>query len=116
MPKGCDLSGLSSRSHGSRRARFGYRVSVQSPDRTPDFGVRAFAARIRVARGGQIAVRCEVDRRNGFDGMIRITADRPAGISAGPPTLGGGSGFGWLVLSATDNAPREHAPQVDRDG
>ncbi|MFO1459019.1 MAG: PPC domain-containing protein [Verrucomicrobiota bacterium] len=92
-------------------ARFGYRVSVQSPDRTPDFGVRASAARIRVARGGQIAVRCEVDRRNGFDGMIRITADSlPAGISAGPLTLGGGSGFGWLVLSATDNAPLGNMP------
>ncbi|MBL9176193.1 MAG: PPC domain-containing protein [Verrucomicrobiales bacterium] len=92
-------------------ARFGYRMSVQSPDRTPDFTVRSSASRIRVPRSGQVAVRCEVDRRNGFDGIVRVVADSlPTGVSAGPLTLGGGSGFGWLVLSTSEEAPLGNVP------
>jgi hypothetical protein len=57
--------------------RFGYRMSFQAPDVAPDFTVRATGGRFRVTRGGSVAVRCEVERRNGFDGMVRITAPAP---------------------------------------
>jgi len=92
-------------------SRFGYRMTVQSPDRSPDFSVRAPVGRIRIARGGQTAVRCEVDRRNGFDGAVRIAGEGlPAGVTASPLVLGGGLNFGWLILTASDEAPLGYFP------
>lgn len=92
-------------------ARFGYRMSVQSPDRSPDFTARTTAGRYRLARGGNTAVRCEVDRRNGFDGAVRIMGEGlPSGVTASPLVLGGGLNFGWLILSAGDDAPTGFFP------
>ncbi len=85
--------------------RFGYRLTVQPPNTAPDFGVRVPGGRFRIARGARTAIRCEVDRRNGFDGIIRVQGDSlPAGVSAAPLVLGLGSNFGWLVLTASDDA------------
>lgn len=81
--------------------RFGYRLVVRSPDQKPDFTVRARGGRFRVGQSGQVAIRCEVDRRNGFDGLVRITGDGlPPGVTANVLTLGNAPNFGWLVLSA----------------
>ncbi|MBX3734161.1 MAG: PPC domain-containing protein [Verrucomicrobiae bacterium] len=91
--------------------RFGYRLTVQPPDRTPDFAVRAPAGRFRIPRGGHLAIRCEVERRHGFDGMVRIQgAGLPPGVSSGPLVLGTGTKFGWLILSADEETPLGHAP------
>lgn len=91
--------------------RFGYRMSLRAADRTPDFGVRVTGGRFRVARGGSAALRCEVDRRNGFDGLIRVEADGlPAGVWAPPLILGPGASVGWWVISADADATLGHAP------
>jgi hypothetical protein len=37
--------------------RFGYRLTLQPPDTTPDFGVRVAGSRFRVPRGGAVALR-----------------------------------------------------------
>lgn len=103
-------------------ARFGYRMSVQSPDRSPDFTARTTAGRYRVARGGSTAIRCELDRRNGFDGAVAIAGDGlPAGVTAAPLVLGGGLNFGWLILQAGEDAPQGYFPlrfvaSGERDG
>jgi hypothetical protein len=91
--------------------RFGYRLTVQPPDTTPDFAVRIAGGRFRVPRGGAVALRCEVDRRNGFDGAVRVTGDGlPAGVTASTLVLGGAPNFGWLILSAAADAPLGYAP------
>lgn len=86
--------------------RFGYRMSFQAPDVTPDFTVRATGGRFRVTRGGSVAVRCEVDRRHGFDGLVRIEPEGlPPGVWAPPLILGPGTSVGWWVISANADAP-----------
>jgi hypothetical protein len=91
--------------------RFGYRMTLQPADRTPDFGVRVGAGRFRVARGGSVAVRCEVDRRNGFDGLVRIEpVGLPPGVWAAPLVLAPGASTGWWVISANADAALEYLP------
>lgn len=86
--------------------RFGYRMSFQAPDVTPDFTVRATGGRFRVTRGGSVAVRCEVERRNGFDGLVRIEPEGlPPGVWAPPLIVGPGTSVGWWVISANADAP-----------
>ena len=86
--------------------RFGYRMSFMAPDSKPDFGVRTTGGRFRVARGGSVAIRCEVDRRNGFDGLVRVEPEGlPPGVWAPPLILGPGTSVGWWVISANTDAP-----------
>ena len=91
--------------------RFGYRMSFQAPDVAADFNVRTTGGRFRVARGGSVAVRCEVDRRNGFDGLIRIEPEGlPPGVWAPPLILGPSTSIGWWVISANADAPLGYTP------
>lgn len=91
---------------------FGYRLSIQAPDATSDFAVRLSQDRIRVHAGGHIAVRCDVDRLNGFNGAIRITGGTlPTGVSARTLVIGpDGPQSGWLVFSAEATVPSGHHP------
>ncbi len=83
--------------------RFGYRLVIRPPEQTPDFTVRASAGRIRIPQGGRTALRCELESRNGFDGMVRISAvNLPPGVTASPLVLGPQNRAGWIVFSATD--------------
>ena len=91
--------------------RFGYRMTVRAPNTSPDFAVKASGGRFRVNRGGRIAVRCEVERRNGFDGIVRITADNlPSGVTASTLVLGSQPRFGWVILSAASDASLGYSP------
>lgn len=86
--------------------RYGYRLKLQPVAAEPDFGVRVAGGRFRVHRGGSVALRCEVERRNGFSGTVRVAArDLPPGVSGAVLTLGSGPGLGWLVLTAEAEAP-----------
>lgn len=83
--------------------RFGYRLVLRPLAPTPDFTVRASAGRIRITQGGRTALRCELDARNGFDGMVRVNAvNLPPGVTASPLVLGPQNRAGWIVLAATD--------------
>ena len=91
---------------------FGYRLSIQAPNLSPDFAVRLSQDRIRVHAGGHVAVRCEVDRINGFSSAIRISGGAlPPGVSARTLVIGpDGPQSGWLVFSADPaTQPGHHA-------
>ncbi len=91
--------------------RFGYRMSIRPPNGTPDFTARVPGGRFRVNRGGSTAVRCEVDRRNGFDGLVRLVGDGlPAGVTASALVIGSSPNYGWLILNATADAPVGNFP------
>ncbi len=91
--------------------RFGYRMSLQPPNLAQDFTVRIAGGRYRVGRGGTVAVRCEIERRNGFDGIVRIGGDGlPAGVTASALVLGAAPNFGWVTLSASPEAALGYAP------
>lgn len=91
--------------------RFGYRMRVQSPNPTPEFTVRVPAGRFRVNQGGRTAIRCEVERRNGFDGLVRVNAtDLPSGLTASTLVLGASPNFGWLILTAAEHADLGYRP------
>ena len=91
--------------------RFGYRLTLRPVDRNPDFTVRVPGGRFRVAQGGSVALRCEVDRRNGFDGLVRVDPlGLPPGVWAPPLVVAPGDKVGWWVISANADAPRGHTP------
>jgi hypothetical protein len=91
--------------------RFGYRMVVRQPDVTPDFSARASAGRVRLHKGSWLAIRCEVARRNGYDGIVRVGGSAlPPGVSVIPFTVGSGSDAGWILLGATEDAPGLNIP------
>ena len=91
--------------------RFGYRMSIRPPGSTPDFTARVPGGRFRLNRGGSTAVRCEVDRRNGFDGLVKIIGEGlPAGVTATTLVIGGSPTYGWLILTATPDAALGNSP------
>lgn len=91
--------------------RFGYRMTIAPPNTTPDFTVRVAGGRFRVNQGGNVALRCEIERRNGFDGLVRITGDSlPAGVRASTLVLAGAPNFGWLILTAGAGVPAGYSP------
>ncbi len=91
--------------------RFGYRMVVRQPDVAPDFSVRTGSGRVRLHQGSWLAVRCDVARRNGYDGIVRVGATAlPPGVSVIPFTVGSGSDAGWILLGATENAPGMNFP------
>lgn len=91
--------------------RFSYRMVVRSPETRPDFAVRTSGGRFRIARGGTLAIRCDLDRRNGFDGLVRVSAiGLPAGVTASVLTLGPTLNFGWIILTATTDGITGHFP------
>lgn len=91
--------------------RFGYRLSLQPPNIIQDFTVRVAGGRYRVSRGGTVAVRCEIERRNGFDGIVRVVGEGlPAGVTASALVLGAAPNFGWVTLSASQDAALGYAP------
>ncbi len=90
--------------------RFGYRLHFRLPDVSPDFSVRSPAGRVRLHRGGWVAVKCDVARRNGFDGMVRVEgASLPPGVFAIPFTLADNAGS-WVLLGANADTAGLHFP------
>lgn len=70
----------------------------------PDFALRFLPDAPRLHRGGNVAIWCEVKRFNGFKGDVTISPEGlPAGVSAGPVTLGENAS-GWFTLAAAPDA------------
>jgi hypothetical protein len=91
---------------------FGYRMLIRVPESKPDFSVRVAGGRYRIHQGGSIALRCEMDRRNGFDGLVRLTGTSlPTGVLATPLIFSPQRPvFGWFILTAAEDATTGYQP------
>ncbi len=89
--------------------RAGYRLRVRPP--APDFRAvviprsRDLPAAVTLAPGGSAAVDVLVHRRDGFNGLVHVSAaGLPTGVTAAPAFVGTGCRYGTLVLTAAPTA------------
>ena len=82
-----------------------YRLKVEPALRVPqDFAARYLPAALRLHRGGNVAVWCEVRRLNGFHGDVTIVPEGlPAGVTATPVKMDENAS-GWFTLAAASDA------------
>jgi hypothetical protein len=102
-----------------------YRLAIRRP--TPDFrlvtvprpptnlpaeiAVQATTWSAALRPGGADLVEVFVDRRDGFDGEVQLTAESlPAGVTAAPVVIAPAQTSATLVLRAADNAPPGMSP------
>ncbi|MSU35484.1 MAG: hypothetical protein EXS36_10285 [Pedosphaera sp.] len=104
-------------------ARFGYRLSLKPTVMEPDFGIRISNSRYRLAAGAHLAIRCELDRRNGFASVVRVEAESlPVGVTCTAAVFSPESPpIAWLILTAAPDVRPEHHDLVlvatgDREG
>lgn len=94
-----------------RRATPDFRL-IASPEPSPGQNnnqVLQGAAVLR--RGGSMAVDIRVDRRDGFEGEIQVTAEGlPPGVTCAGAVLGGAVKDGCLVFTAEENAAAWSGP------
>ncbi len=86
--------------------QFGYRLMVRSPSASEaSFQVRFTPDALRVYRGGQTRVRCEVIRSGGFEGPVRLAwEDLPSGVTGDPLVVTTAPGSGLMLLAASKDA------------
>src|SRR5207247_2867264 len=94
-----------------------YRLSIDPTLAPPQgFALRFQPDTIRLHRGGNAAVWCDVARQNGFSGDVTVTLEGlPRGVTASPVTLGPGSS-GYFTLSAAPDANLGSVPVRLRGG
>lgn len=88
--------------------RLVYRLAIRKP--APDFRIVAVpgdsTGSLMLRKGGRDVVRIFVDRRDGYDGEVRINATGlPGGVTTEEIVIGPANKMGTLVLSVADNAP-----------
>jgi hypothetical protein len=86
---------------------YSYRLSLTTSGGAPDFAVRVMPDSVRIARGGNAKLWCEVTRAGGLRGPVTLTIEGlPAGVtpSGGPVTIEE-STSGTLALTARTDAP-----------
>ncbi len=88
--------------------RLVYRLAIRKP--APDYRIVAVPGEspggLALRRGGRDLVRIFVDRRDGFDGDIRVSVTGlPQGVTSEEIVIGSGNTMGTLVLTAAEDAP-----------
>jgi hypothetical protein len=88
---------------------FGYALVLRRP--APVFRVSLGTANPSIPRGGTMLVPLNVNRIDGFDGRVEVTAlDLPPGIVATPAVIEPGELEGTLALTAAEEAPAFSPP------
>jgi hypothetical protein len=83
---------------------FPYRLILAETQ--PRLRVRALPDTPRLARGGTIKLDIHIDREDGFDGEVTVTAEQlPPGITATTVTLAKDKQDGQITLTASATAP-----------
>lgn len=88
--------------------RLVYRLAIRKP--APDYRIVAVPGEspggLALRRGGRDLVRIFVDRRDGFDGDIRVSVTGlPQGVTSEEIVIGSGNTMGTLILTAAEDAP-----------
>jgi hypothetical protein len=88
--------------------RLVYRLAIRKP--APDYRIVAVPGEspggLTLRKGGRDLVRVFVDRRDGFDGEIRVSATGlPQGVTSDEIVIGPGNNMGTLILTAAETAP-----------
>lgn len=88
--------------------RLVYRLAIRKP--APDYRIVAVPGEspggLALRRGGRDLVRIVVDRRDGFDGDIRVSVTGlPQGVTSEEIVIGSGNTMGTLILTAAADAP-----------
>lgn len=92
-------------------AEHAYRLSIDPTLSPPQgFSLRFQPDTIRLHRGGNVAMWCDVSRQNGFSGDVTVTLEGlPRGVTAPPVAIGPGSS-GYFTISAAPDANLGSAP------
>jgi len=90
---------------GAGGDRFAYRLTVRQPE--PDFAVKLTGANPAITPGGGKSIKLEADRKDNFDGPIRVEiAGLPPGISVSSPVeIEAGHRSAEAVIYAAADAP-----------
>lgn len=88
--------------------RLVYRLAIRKP--APDYRIVAVPGEspggLVLRKGGRELVRVFVDRHDGFDGDIRVSATGlPQGVTSEEIVIGSGNTMGTLILTAAEGAP-----------
>lgn len=90
--------------HGGPSYSYRLRIAPGAAMSTRDFSVRFAPDALRVSRGGNSAVMCDVTRTGGFKGDVTITLEGlPPGVTA-PPVVLAADSSDIFTLSASKNA------------
>lgn len=83
---------------------FVYRLSIRPPE--PDFAVRFYPDNPRIHCGGRTVLRCELTRKAGFSGPVRLGATNlPPGVTCESVLINGDDpAAALLVLNASNSA------------
>lgn len=81
-----------------------YRLTIEPTAAAPqEFAVRFIPDAVRIRRGGNAMLRCEVARMNGFSGDVTVTLEGlPRGVTAAPVTLREPSSGVFTVSASAD--------------
>jgi hypothetical protein len=82
-----------------------YRLSIGAANPAADFSLRFLPDAVRISRGGQAKMWCEITRANGFKGPVKLAVDGlPTGVSAVGATIDENTS-GIFTIAATADAP-----------
>jgi WD40 repeat protein len=88
---------------GKGGARYAYRLAMRAPD--PDFKVTLSTYRVNVHAGGGVPLTARVERRDGFEGSVRLAfSNLPKGLTVAPVDVLPGEEEVDLILNAAADA------------
>ncbi len=83
--------------------KYAYRLRISGP--RPDFALRVMPSSVALRRGNSETVSVFIDRKDGFDGPVRLgLKDAPAGISTNSVTINGKDLVTRLTIKADSSA------------
>lgn len=107
---------LADRYSGRGDARFGYRLTLRTAaSLAPSATLRLPTDGLSVPRGGEAKLKIAVERRHGFNGPLKLSADQlPAGVSVAEVTVAPNQKDGTLIFKAAGDAPIQSAAVIVR--
>lgn len=88
-----------------RRPEPDFRLITKAPERRPVNNNVVAQSSLSIRKGGAVSLPIEIERRDGFDGEVELTAEGlPAGVSCPPVVVNGSVNNASLIFTAAENA------------